>query len=420
MVSGCVLTAFTDIIRVMAGQATAMHVARIRSGYTDKRGQRREYESRYLRHTYRDGGKVRHETLANLSGLPEAMIDSIEAALKGATLVPAAQAMTILRSLPHGHVAAVHAMAVKLGLPALLGPACPERDLALALIISRVVAPASKLSTLTWWDDTTLGAGLGTAAASAGRIYAAMDWLGHQQDAIEAKLARRHLAPAVNPSKMALFDLSSSWLEGRHCPLAARGYSRDGKKGKLQIEYGLLTDPAGRPVAVRVFPGNTGDPGAFTEIVDVVRKKFGLQEMVMVGDRGMITSARIQAMNQLDDGTARPDPYEWITALRAPAIRKLMADDGPLQLSLFDEQDLAEITSEDFPGERLIACRNPVLAADRARTREELLAATEKLLAPLIARVTAGRLRRRRDRRRGRQGDHQVQDRQALRRHHHR
>ena len=371
-----------------------MHVARIRSDYTGKDGQRRDYESRYLRRTYRDGGKVRHETLANLSGLPEQTVDSIEAALKGTALVPAARAVTILRSLPHGHVAAVHAMAVKLGLPALLGPACGERDLALALIISRVVAPASKLSTLTWWADTTLGADLGAAAASAGRIYAAMDWLEHRQDAIEAKLARRHLAPAVNPSKMALFDLSSSWLEGRCCPLAARGYSRDGKKGKLQIEYGLLTDPEGRPVAVRVFPGNTGDPGAFTAIVKVVRDKFRLAKMVMVGDRGMITSARIQAMNQAGDGTRRPDAdtYEWITALRAPAIRKLMADDGPLQLSLFDQQDLAEITSEDFPGERLIACRNPVLAADRARTREELLAATEKLLAPLLARVRAGRL----------------------------
>jgi len=178
-----------------------------------------------------------------------------------------------------------------------------------------------------------------------------MDWLEHRQDAIEAGLARRHLAPEPNPSKMALFDLSSSWLEGRHCPLAARGYSRDAKKGKLQIEYGLLTDPAGRPVAVRVFPGNTGDPGAFTEIVKVVRDKFGLAKMVMAGDRGMITSARIQAMNQADDGTQRPDAdtYEWITALRAPAIRKLMADDGPLQLSLFDQQDLAEITSPDFP-----------------------------------------------------------------------
>jgi hypothetical protein len=157
-----------------------------------------------------------------------------------------------------------------------------------------------------------------------------------------------------------------------------RGYSRDGKKGKLQIEYGLLTDPAGRPVAVRVFPGNTGDPAAFTAIVQVVRERFGLAKMVMVGDRGMITSARIAALNQAEDGTPRPDRYEWITALRAPAIRKLMAEDGPLQLSLFDEQDLAEITSEDFPGERLVACRNPVLAADRARTREDLLAATEK------------------------------------------
>jgi hypothetical protein len=300
--------------------------------------------------------------------------------------------VTILRSLPHGHVAAVHAMAVKLGLPVLLGPACPERDLALALIISRVVQPGSKLSTLTWWADTTLGADLGVAAVSTGHIYAAMDWLGGRQDAIEAGLARRHLAPQPNPSRMALFDLSSSWMEGRCCPLAARGYSRDGKKGKLQIEYGLLTDPAGCPVAVRVFPGNTGDPGAFTAIVDVVRKKFSLQDMVMVGDRGMITSARIQALNQLEDGTARPDPYRWITALRAPAIRKLMADDGPLQLSLFDQQDLAEITSPDYPGERLVVCRNPVLAADRARTREDLLAATEKLLAPLIARVQAGRL----------------------------
>jgi hypothetical protein len=219
-----------------------------------------------------------------------------------------------------------------------------------------------------------------------------MDWLEHRQDAIEARLAARHLAPAVNPARMALFDLSSSGLEGRCCPLAARGYSRDGRKGKLQIEYGLLTDPEGRPVAVRVLPGNTGDPAAFTAIVKVVRKKFGLQEMVMAGDRGMITSARIDALNQAGDGTPEPDTCRWITALRAPAIRKLMADDGPLQLSLFDEQDLAEITSPDFPGERLIACRNPVLAADRARTREDLLAATEKLLAPLIARVQAGRL----------------------------
>ena len=350
------------------------------------------YESVLVRRTYRDGGKVRHETLANLSALPGEAVSAIEATLKGERLVPAGQAVTITAAAPHGHVAAVHAAAVQLGLPALLGPACRARDLALALIISRVARPGSKLSTLTWWGDTTLGADLGVAEASTDEIYAAMDWLEHRQDAIEAELARRHLAPQANPSRMALFDLSSSWLEGTRCPLAARGYSRDGKKGKPQIEYGLLTDPVGRPVAVRVFPGNTGDPAAFTSIADVLREKFELEQMVMVGDRGMITSARIAALNQREDGTPRPDPYGWITALRAPAIRKLMADGGPLQMSLFDEQDLAEITSPDFPGERLVACRNPVLAADRARTREDLLAATEKLLAPLIARVRAGRL----------------------------
>ena len=369
-----------------------MHVARNRRRYLAKSGEQRVYESVLVRRTYRDGGKVRHETLANLSALPAEAVSAIEATLKGERLIPAGQAVTITASAPHGHVAAVHAMAAKLGLPALLGPAGRQRDLALALIISRVVAPASKLSTLTWWADTTLGADLGVAGVSTDDLYAAMDWLEHRQDAIEAELARRHLGPEPNPSKMALFDLSSSWMEGTRCPLAARGYSRDGKKGKLQIEYGLLTDPAGRPVAVRVLPGNTGDPAAFTAIVDVVRNKFGLEQMVMVGDRGMITSARIAALNQLDDGTQRPDAYGWITALRAPAIKKLMADDGPLQLSLFDQQDLAEITSGDFPGERLVACRNPVLAADRARKREDLLAATEKLLAPITARVAAGRL----------------------------
>jgi hypothetical protein len=377
----------------MAGGGGKVHVVRVsKTGYVDKRGRRRDYSSAYLRRTYRDGGKVKNETVANLSALPGHVIDLIDAGLKGQQLVPAGEAVTITRSLPHGHVAAVHSMAAELGLPALLGPAGPQRDLAMALIISRVVSPGSKLSTLTWWADTTLGADLGIDGASTDDIYAAMDWLAGQQDSIEAGLAARHLAPDVNPGRQALFDLSSSWMEGRRCPLAARGYSRDGKKGRLQIEYGLLTDPEGRPVAVRVFPGNTGDPSAFTEIVEVVRTRFGLRDMVMVGDRGMITSARIAALNQLEDGTARPDPYGWITALRAPAIRKLMAEDGPLQLSLFDEQDLAEITSPDFPGERLIACRNPVLAADRARKREDLLAATEKLLAPLIARVQAGKL----------------------------
>jgi hypothetical protein len=378
----------------MARAGGKVHVVRVsKTGYVDKQGRRRDYSSAYLRRTYRDGGKVKNETVANLSALPDHVIDLIDAGLKGQQLVPAGDTVTITRSLPHGHVAAVHAMAARLGLPALLGPAVPQRDLAMALIISRVVRPGSKLSTLTWWDDTTLGGDLGVDGASTDDIYAAMDWLAGQQDSAEAGLAARHLAPAANPARMALFDLTSAWMEGRHCPLAARGYSRDGKKGRMQIEYGLLTDPAGRPVAVRVFPGSTGDPSAFTEIVQVVREKFGLAKMVLVGDRGMITSARIQALNQLEDGTQRPDPYGWITALRAPAIKKLMADDGPLQLSLFDQQDLAEITSENFPGERLIACRNPVLAAERARKREDLLAATEKLLAPVIARVQAGRLR---------------------------
>src|ERR1700689_5366036 len=380
---------------VMTARGGAMHVARNRRTYTAKSGEQRVYESVLVRRTYRDGAKVRHETLANLSALPADAVAAIEATLKGERLVPAGQAVTITAAAPHGHVAAVHAMAARLGLPALLGPAGRQRDLALALIISRVVRPGSKLSTLTWWNDTTLGADLGVADASTDDLYAAMDWLEDRQDAIEADLARRHLAPAANPSKMALFDLSSSWLEGSQCPLAARGYSRDGKKGKLQIEYGLLTDPDGRPVAVRVFPGNTGDPAAFTEIADVVRDKFGLAQMVMVGDRGMITSARIAALNQAGDGTPRPDAdaYGWVTALRAPAIRKLMADDGPLQLSLFDQQDLAEITSPDFPGERLIACRNPVLAAERARKRENLLSATEADLATVAAQAAAGRLK---------------------------
>jgi hypothetical protein len=237
----------------MAGRGSAMHVARNKRTYVAKSGERRVYESVLVRRTYREAGKVRHETLANLPALPEAAVAAVEATLKGERLVPAAQAVTITASLPHGHVAAVHAMARKLGLPALPGPPGSQRDLALALVISRVVAPASKLSTLTWRGDTTLGADLGVAQASTDDICAAMDWLASRQEEIEAQLAARHLAPAVNPGRMALFDLSSSWLEGRHCPLAARGYSRDGKKGNPQIEYGLLTDPEGRPVAVRVF-----------------------------------------------------------------------------------------------------------------------------------------------------------------------
>src|SRR6266508_2404911 len=376
----------------MSRQPQAMHVARIRSGHVDRGGRRREYESRYLRRTYREDGKVRHETLANLSGLADEVVDAIEAALKGTRLVAADAAVTILRSLPHGHVAAVAAMAGKVGLPQLLGPSCRQRDLALALIISRVVHPTSKLSTLTWWADTTLGVDLGVVDATTDEIYAAMDWLHDRQDAIERTLAGRHLAPTVNPSRMALFDLTSAWLEGRCCPLAARGYSRDGKRGKTQVEYGILTDPDGRPVAVRVFDGATGDPTAFTEIVTVVRDRFGLHELVLVGDRGMITKTRIADLQQLNDDPDTDDAFGWITALRAPSIARLARADGPLQLSLFDQQDLAEIAHPDYPGERLVACRNPLLATERARKRADLPAATEKLLDRIAGRVRTGRL----------------------------
>ncbi len=366
-----------------------MHVARNKSRYVTTSGQERVYESVLLRRTYRDGDKVKHETLANLSNLPGEAVAALEATLKGQTLAPAGGEFSIARSLPHGHVAAVAAMARELGLPALVGPVGRKRDIVVALIISRVVRPRSKLSTLAWWPDTTLGTDLGVAGASTDEIYAAMDWLAGRQDTIEKKLAAKHLGPDVNPGRMALFDLTSSWVTGRCCALAARGYSRDGKKGCEQIEYGVLTDPAGRPVAVRVFAGNTADPVAFTEIVTVIRDKLGIRRLVLVGDRGMITSARIDALRELNDAGT---DFGWITALRAPAIAKLAADDGPLQMSLFDTQDLAEITHPDYPGERLIACRNPALAAERARKRHDMLAATEKDLARIAARVTAGTL----------------------------
>jgi len=353
-----------------------------RSHQTLKDGSVRTYERHLLRRSFRDGGKVRKETLANLSHLPPEAIAAVRAVLAGKTLVDADGAVEVERSLPHGHAAAVHAMARKLGFPALLGPPGPERELAYALVVSRVLRPASKLSTAGWWGDVTLGADLGVTGASTDDIYAAMDWLAAGQDDIEKRLARRHL----HQGGIAMFDLSSSWVEGSRCELAAYGYSRDGKRGKAQIEYGLLTDEDGRPVAVRVFAGNTGDPTTFPEAVDAVRGTFALQKMIMVGDRGMITSARIRDLKAME-GMA------WITCLRGPAIKKLMAGAGPLQLSLFDEQDLAEISSPDYPGERLIACRNPFLAAERARKRADLLAATEEDLAKIAAQVQAGRLR---------------------------
>lgn len=369
----------------MAATDTRVHVTTQRRHYTGKDGRERVYETHLLRRSYRDGGKVKNETVANLSRLPAATLDVVRRSLAGENLVPAGEAATVVRSVPHGDVALAWAQAKKLGLPGLLGPACRSRDLAMGLIISRAVHPASKLATISWWDDTTLGADLGIAGASTDEVYAAMDWLSGRQDSIENKLARKHLAGQDGPARMALFDLSSSWVEGRHCELAARGYSRDGKKGRAQIEYGLLTDPEGRPVAIRVFAGNTADPKAFTDAVTAVKDQFRLTDMVMVGDRGMITTARIDALRDETD-------LGWLTALRAPAIKKLAAAGGPLQPTLFDEQNLAEISSPDFPGERLVACRNPLLAAQRARKRDELLAATEHALAPIVESVTAGRL----------------------------
>ena len=369
----------------MAKGFGAVHVTTQRRHYVGKDGVPRVYETNLLRRSYRRDGKVRNETVANLSALPPEAIDAVRACLAGKALVQAGTGFTITRSLPHGHLAAVWAVAQQLGLPALLGPVGRMRDLALALIISRAVAPASKLATLTAWDDVTLGLDLGVAGASTDEVYAALDYLLDRQEVIEKNLAARYLDPAVNPSRMALYDLSSSWMTGSKCPLAKRGYSRDGKKDLPQIEYALLTDPAGCPVAVRVFEGNTADPAALAAAVTAVKDTFALQNMVLVGDRGMITTARIRALQQVGG-------LGWVTALRAPQIAALAADTGPLQMSLFDQQNFAEIAHPDYPGERLIACRNPALAELRTRKRQELLAATEALLAPAQAAVTAGRL----------------------------
>jgi Transposase DDE domain len=369
----------------MPKRGSAVHVSTHRRHYVGKDGVVRDYETHLLRRSYREDGKVKNETVANLSHLPTDLIEMIRASLAGQAFVPAVAAATVARSRPHGHVAAVHAQAKALGLPGLLGPASRHRDIALALIIARVCRPGSKLATTRWWADTTLADDLHVADASTDEVYAAMDWLAGRQDAIETKLVRTHLTGAGNPDRLALFDLSSSWVTGRHCPLAARGYSRDGKKGLPQIEYGLLTDPVGRPVAVRVFPGNTADPTAFTTIAAAVKDTFNLTDMVMVGDRGMITSARVQELRELGG-------FGWVTALRAPAIAALAADDGPLQMSLFDQANLAEISHPDYPGERLIACRNPALATERARKRLALLEATDTELAKITAAVVAGRL----------------------------
>jgi len=362
-----------------------MHVDTICSHQRATDGTVREYRSHLLRRSFRDEqGRPRKETLANLSALPDAAVEAVRRVLKGESMVPAGDAFEVERSVPHGNVAAAHVMASALGLRALLGPPCRERDIAYALIVSRAVRPESKLSTAGWWEagDTTLGTDLGVADASTDEVYAAMDWLVSRQRMIEKQLAARHL----HPGGIAMFDLSSSWVEGNCCELAAFGHSRDGKRGRRQVEYGLLTDPEGRPVAVEVFPGNTSDPDSFKTAITRVRGDFGLTTLIMVGDRGMITGTRIADLRKCEG-------MDWITALKAPAIAALAREDGPLQMSLFDVHNFAEITHPDYPGERLICCHNPVLAADRARTRADLLAATGKDLDKIKTSVSAGRLK---------------------------
>ncbi len=353
-----------------------MHISTTRRHYTGADGVERHYETYLLRRSVRVGKTVRNETLANLSHLPAELIEALRAGLAGKTLLVAGEDLELVRSRPHGHLAAVATQAKILGLKELLGPASTTRDIAYALVLARVVHPKPKLATVTWWSDTTLAEDLGLEGVGTDEVYAAMDWLLSRQDAIEGALARRHLALEVNPTGRAYFDLSSSWLEGRTCPLAAFGYSRDGKRNKAQIEYGLLAARDGTPVAIRVFPGNTADPAAFTDIVEVVRDRFGLSHLVMVGDRGMITSARIEALKEVGG-------LGWLTALRAPQIKALAQDDGPLQLSLFDEVNFCELSHPDYPGERLVAARNPLLAAERARKREDLLSLTEAALGAI-------------------------------------
>jgi hypothetical protein len=338
-----------------------------------------------LRESYREGGKVKKRTLLNLSDWPQDRITGFKMLLKGGTVIPPdRQAITIIRALPHGHVAAALGTARKIGLDRMLGPEGNRcRDLVLALTVSRLLDPGSKLAAARALSPDTasssLGEQLGLGIVDEDELYSALDWLAVRQPAIEAALAKRHLAGGT----LVLYDVSSSYLEGRCCPLAQFGYNRDRKRGKLQIVYGLLCAPDGCPVAIEVFEGNTADPMTLTTQVTKLKERFGLDHVVLVGDRGMITQARITA----DLSVAGLD---WISALRAPAIKALRAA-GALQMSLFDERDMASITSPDFPGERLIVCRNRALAAERARKREDLLAATERELARITAAVARKR-----------------------------
>jgi len=333
-----------------------------------------------LRESYREAGKVKNRTLANLSAWPEARVDALSRVLKGQPQ-PASDldgAFEITRSLPHGHVAAVLGTARQLGLDELIDPApSRHRDLVMAMAVAQVVAPDSKLAIARGLRDATaassLGEVLGVGCCDEDDLYEAMDWLAARQDKIEDALAARHLAGGT----LVLYDVSSAAFEGRTCPLGAIGHPKDGVRGRLQIVYGLLTSPDGIPVAIEVFAGNTGDPTTVASQVTKVKDRFALTKVVLVGDRGMLTAARLRE-------DVRPEGLDWITALRAPQVKKL-ARDGDLQLSLFDVQDLAEITSPDFPGERLVACMNPFLETERARTRESLLAATEADLEKIAA-----------------------------------
>src|SRR3954452_10612519 len=354
----------------------AMHVVTNR-----RQGVHREYVTHLLRRSYRQGGKVQNETLANLSHLPDEVIELIRGALAGRRYLDAEQAFAIERSLPAGHVQAALVMARRLELARLLDRApSRERDLCLAMVCQQALAPGSKLAAVRALSQSTLGAEFGVSDADEDDLYRALDWLLERQGRIEDRLARRHLADG----ELVLYDVSSSYFEGRTCPLAKLGYSRDGKRGSLQIVYGLLCDRPGRAVAVEVFTGELHDDKTLPAQIDKLRRRFALKTVIVVADRGMVTKANLQLM-------ADAAGVAWITALKAPQI-KALADSGQLQLSLFDEVNLAEITSAHYPDERLRVCRNPLIATERARKREQLLAATERDLEQIAHRVARGTL----------------------------
>jgi hypothetical protein len=344
---------------------------------TRRQGKEREYVAHLLRRSYREGGVVKKETVANLSHLPDEVIELIRGALRGKQFVPAEEALTVERSLPAGHVEAVLAMARRLELTRLLDRTpSRERQLCLAMIVQRLLAPGSKLAMSRCFAQSTLASELGVEDADEDELYGALDWLLARQARIEGALARRHLVEGT----LVLYDLSSSYFEGRCCPLAQLGYSRDGRRGTLQVVYGLLCDRRGCPLAVEVFAGALHDDKTLPAQLDKLRKRFGLASVIVVSDRGMVTKTNLELLRS-SEGTA------WITALKSPQIKKLVHE-GALQLSLFDQHNLAEIAAADYPDERLVVCRNPLVAAERTRKRQDLLQATERALAEIQARVS--------------------------------